>query len=45
MVLNDRPKPLEQIQNVEQGLLDCLDRLVFILLLVLKLHVHPRSLT
>ena len=45
MVLNDCSEPLEQIQNVEQGLLDCLDRLVFILLLVLKLHVHPRTLT
>ena len=45
MVLNDRPEPLEQIQNVEQGLFDCLDRLVFILLLVLKFHVHPCTLT
>ena len=44
MVLNDRPEPLEQIQNVVQGLLDCLNRLVFILLLVLKLRVHPRTL-
>ena len=45
MVLHNRPKPLEQIQNVVQGLLDCLDRLVFILLLVLKLHLHPCTLT